>query len=227
MAIEIFWGSGSTPAWRVLLGFLVKGVPYESRLLSFSNRDTRTPQFLAMNPRGKVPTVREGEFSLGESLAILAWLDQKFPNPPLFGTTPEETGHIWRECLEFENYFVPQMNLVVRPLLFGAAKPETEVHDAALATVTAELDALNAKLAHGWIVGETLSAADIVWFCGLQTLIRASTRAGGDILGVWPLHTRWPNVLTWAQRFEALPDFDATFPPHWLEGDRPSPARLA
>ena len=36
MALEVFWGSGSGPAWRVLLALAVKGVPYESRLLSFA-----------------------------------------------------------------------------------------------------------------------------------------------------------------------------------------------
>ena len=56
MALELYWGSGSTPAWRVLLALTYKELPFTSNLLSFSKRETRTPAFLAMNPRGKVPT---------------------------------------------------------------------------------------------------------------------------------------------------------------------------
>ena len=41
-----------------------------------------------------------------------------------------------------------------------------------------------------------------------------------------PLFDRWPTLRPWAARIEALPGFLATVPPHWLEGDHPSPARL-
>ena len=83
--IELYWGSGSTPAWRALLGLHHKGLPYTSRLLSFSARETRSEAFLAINPRGKVPALVHGELRLNESLAILAYLDALQPAPPLSG----------------------------------------------------------------------------------------------------------------------------------------------
>ncbi len=45
MALEVYWGSGSGPSWRVLLALAAKGVPFESKLLSFSKRENRTPEF--------------------------------------------------------------------------------------------------------------------------------------------------------------------------------------
>ena len=53
MTIELFWASGSPYAWRVQLTLEHKRVPYESRLLSFSNGDTKSDWFRALNPRAR------------------------------------------------------------------------------------------------------------------------------------------------------------------------------
>lgn len=229
MATEVYWGSGSGPSWRVLLGFVVKGLPYESRLISFSTREHKAPAFLAMNPRGKVPTVRDGDFVLNESLAILAWLDAKHPEAPLFGTTPAETGQVWRRCLEFENHVWPTAQVVSRPLLFGQfAEKEAEVR-AGIPAFLAELDAAEAALAAtGHFVGDRISAADLVWFVGLHTWTRAASRpaAEGLDLPLAPMGARYPRLLALARKIEALPGYDATFPPHWRVSDPPSSATL-
>ncbi len=54
MAIELFWGSGSPVAWRVLLALEYKRLPYVSHLLQFSKQEHKSPQMLALNPRGRV-----------------------------------------------------------------------------------------------------------------------------------------------------------------------------
>ena len=228
MSIEVFWGSGSTPAWRVLLGLAAKGVPYESHLLSFSNRETRTPEFLALNPRGKVPVLKNGEFVLNESLAILAYLNREFPSPPLFGLSPAETGLVWRSCLEYVGHGDPTFSVVARPLLFGQSEAQAQAIRDGLPAVYAELDSLNAAVKDGFIVGGTLSAADIVWFCGLHFLQRAATRpaAANFELGLLPFGARWPNLIPWAAKIEALPGYLETFPPHWLTSDPPSSPHL-
>lgn len=224
MAIEVFWGSGSTPAWRVLLGFAVKGVPYESRLLSFSAGDTKKPEFRALNPRGKVPTIRDGDFVLNESLAILAWLDARFPEPPLFGRAPEERGQVWRDVLEYENHGGPAFSAVARPVLFQGAAAETLSEP--LKAVEAELDGLAARVAAGPLVGGAISAADIVWYAGMRFLDRAATRPSGLGLGLHPFGARWPALVSWGRLVEAIPGFEATFPPHWREGQNPSSLEL-
>ena len=119
MAIELYWGSGSPFAWRVMLTLEVKGLAYESKLLEFSKGEHKTPAYLQLNPRGKVPTLKDGDFVVYESLAMMAYLDRKYPNPPLFGKTPEETGLIWQTISECESYLVGEGNKVVRPMFFG------------------------------------------------------------------------------------------------------------
>lgn len=231
MSIELYWGSGSTPAWRVQLALALKNLPYTSHLLSFSKRETRTPEFLALNPRGKVPVLKHGDLVINESLAILAYLDRAYPEPPLFGRTAAEAGRVWRYVMEYESHGNPTFGAVARPILFGTLADddgEAKVREA-LPALYAELDLLAARVADGPMVGGALSAADLVWFCGLQQLVRAATRpvAAPLALGYWPFADRWPAIVRWAALVEAIPGYDATMPPHWLEGDVPSPARVA
>jgi len=119
MAIELYWGSGSPFAWRVMLTLEVKGLAYESKLLEFSKGEHKTPGYLRLNPRGKVPTLKDGDFVLYESLAIMSYLDRKYPDPPLFGKTAEETGLIWRALAECESYMVSAGDRVVRPIFLA------------------------------------------------------------------------------------------------------------
>lgn len=228
MSIELYWGSGSTPAWRVQLALAVKGLPYTSHLLSFSARETRTPEFLAINPRGKVPALRDGDVVVNESIAILAYLDRAYPEHPLFGATPAEAAKVWRMVMEFESHGNPTISAVARPLLFGTWEADSGKVREGLPALHTELDLLAERVATGTMVGDTVSAADIVWFCGLQQLVRAATRpaAAGFDLGVWPLSARWPAIAAWARRIEAIEGYDATRPPHWAEGEHPSPARI-
>jgi glutathione S-transferase len=227
MSIEVWWGSGSPPSWRVLLGLAVKGLDHESHLLSFSEGDLRKPEFKALNPRGKVPVARKGGFTLHESLAILAWLDRRNPEPPLFGRTAEEHGLVWMHCLEYENHGVHAFSAVYRPLLSGKGESEAGAIRTAVPLMHGELARLEAAVARGAMVGEELSAADLVWFVGLQGLVRAATRPSAARLGLLPLGERYPALLAWARRIEALPGYDEVFPPHWLTSDPPSPRRLS
>ena len=79
MSIELYWGSGSPFAWRVMLTLEIKGLPYQSKLLEFSKQQHKAPEYLALNPRGKVPALKDGDFAVYESLAIMAYLDRKYP----------------------------------------------------------------------------------------------------------------------------------------------------
>ena len=126
MAIELYWGSGSPFAWRVMLTLEVKGLAYESKLLEFSKGDHKTPAYLKLNPRGKVPTLKDGDFVLYESLAIMSYLDRKYPDPPLFGKTAEETGLIWRALAECECYMLPAGDKLVRPIFFNKGLDKVE-----------------------------------------------------------------------------------------------------
>jgi glutathione S-transferase len=220
MTIEVIWGSGSPFAWRVLLTLEVKGLAYESRLIQFSRGEQRSPEHLALNPRGKVPVLRDGAYVLSESLAIMACLDRRQPEPPLFGSTAEETGLVWQAILEFDNHVAPLLRRIVVPVFRGEALDAADMQ-AAAGGLDGELRRLAEAVAqHGWLVGARLSAADLAVYPFVEVLLRATgeeaVRAMG--LAIVPLAERFPALEDWRQRITALPGYARTCPPHWRSG---------
>src|SRR5688500_20160699 len=104
MALELWWGSGSPYSWRALLALEHKRLPYVSHLVQFSKQEHRSPQMLKMNPRGRVPVLKDGDYVVFESLAILRYLERKYPEIRIFGTTAEEEGTITRVICEYQAY---------------------------------------------------------------------------------------------------------------------------
>jgi len=220
MAIEFYWGSGSPFAWRVMLTLEVKRLAYESKLLEFSKGDHKAKAYLELNPRGKVPTLKDGDFVLNESLAIMSYLDRKYPDPPLFGKTPEQAGLIWRALAECEFYIVTAADKVVRPIFFGKGLDKVEEIQEAAQTLRHELKTTDERLARShWLVGDTISAADIGIFPMVQLLLRAAFKEAAQPfnLGFLPLAQTFPNVARWVQRIESLPNYQRTYPPHWRQ----------
>jgi len=218
MAIELYWGSGSPFAWRVMLTLEVKGLAYESKLLEFSKQQHKSPAYLALNPRGKVPTLKDGDFVVYESLAIMAYLDRKYPESTIFGRTAEETGLIWRTICEGESYFQPAGDKIVRPLFFGKDLDQVDQIQQAAETLRGELKTVDERLARSrWLVGEQISAADISLFPLVQLLLRAASKdaARSFNFGFVPLAQSFPNIARWVERIEALPNYQGTYPPHW------------
>jgi glutathione S-transferase len=218
MPLEFFWVSGSCNAWRVHLALEIKRVPYESRLLQFSKKEHKTPDFLSINPRGKVPAIRDGEFTLGESLAILLYLERRHPDPPLLGRTPEEAGRIMRQVLDAISFLEPLVDRIAIPIYRNAVDGHTGEIEAAARELHPELARLEAAVAEGaFLVGPSISAADCTVFPFLQQLLRASGKEAARSLdlGFLPLEGRYPALSRWVQRIEALPGYERTYPPHW------------
>ncbi len=218
MSIEIYWFSGSPFAWRAILAAEVKGIDYTSRLIQASDGDHRKPEFLAMSPRGKVPVLRDGDFVVTESLAILAYLDRRFPEPPLFGRTPEETGQIWRLALDFENNSLGQFMNIIQPIFFDQVEEKREQVEAAADAVTHELARLEGRLKEQpWLAGEAVSAADIAIYPFVEAVLRAAGKpiAKTVPLRVLPFEQTYPALAAWRQRVGLLPGYERAYPPHW------------
>jgi glutathione S-transferase len=218
MALEIFWGSGSPFSWRVLLGAEIKGLAYESRLLEFSKGHMKTPEFLQMNPRGKVPVIRDDGFVLFESLPILEYFEARSSEVPLFGKDPYEGALVRRLISEFESYLREPIFKLTLGLL--QTMPPDELAKTATA-VQRELQTIEERVAGGtWLVGRRPSAADVAIYPFVALLQRATTKAeaqAGEI-GLRTLGEVFPNVRRWMALVEALPAFERTYPPHWRKG---------
>ena len=62
MAIDLYWASGSAYSWRVLMALEHKRLHYASHLLQLSLQEQKSPQMLALNPRGRLPVLKDGDY---------------------------------------------------------------------------------------------------------------------------------------------------------------------
>ena len=221
MALTLYWGSGSPFSWRVLLALEHKGLPYESQLLHFDKQEHQSPQMLKLNPRGRVPVLKDGDYVVFESVAVLYYLDVKYPQPPIFGATPEEAGVIMRVICEFHGLCraVAAQDHRRRFSRDDVADDIDELTDA-MHVVAREARTIEGRLSkEQWIVGANYSAIDMVIFPWIQVLRRAlNQQRRSELERALPAHgAQLSSAARWIHRIEALPGYERTYPPHWRE----------
>jgi glutathione S-transferase len=218
VTLELYSISGAPRPWRALLGLVAKGLSFELRTLNGSKKEHKEPEFLALNSRGRVPVLEDGDFVLPDSMAILAYLERKYPDPPIFGTTPEEHARIWQLVSEGEGDLRQTCDALLRPLFFlGQDDTNPDVKQAALG-VHRELKRLEALLERSpFLVGSRVTAADCVCFPDARLVVRATERFPEVLrrLELHPFAEVYPRTMQWVDRIEALPGYEKTFPAHW------------
>ena len=215
MSLTLYSGSGSPFAWRAQLALEHKALAYELRMLSFSARDTRKPEFIALNPRHQVPVLVDGEFVLYESNAIVEYLDEAYPGrgAPLFPGDVRQRALVRRLIQEVDNYYYEATSLVLTQAFWK--KPEEREADkiAEGRKAVVEESALFTRAMKGDFLAGQLSAADFALYPLVAALWRAEMKWPDlDAAGMVP-----SQLLAWKARIEALPFFDRTFPPHWRQ----------
>src|SRR6204780_657105 len=220
MAITLYWGSGSPFSWRGLLALGPQGLPYESHMLHFDKQEHQSPPMLKMNPRGRLPVLKDGDYVVFESVAVLYYLDVRYPQVPIFGASPEEAGVIMRVICEFQTYAEPALSRIVDAIFEGGVADAFEELSDAMHVVGREARTIEGRLSkEQWIVGAQYSAADMVIFPWIQVLRRALDRSAAAELGArfLPMERNYPALARWIGRIESLPGYDRTYPPHWRE----------
>ena len=213
MSITLYYGSGSPYAWRVQLALEHKALPYERKVLSFSAGDTRKPEFLALNPRHRVPVIVDGDFVLYESNAIVEYLDEAYAGrgAPLFPGDVRTRALIRRLILEVDNYF----DKAIDPILDEAFAKKPEERDPLRLTkgkeAVIEEYALFAGALRGPFLAGSLSAADYT----LYPMVALLDRCVLKLPDFDPAPLLPPPLAAWKSRIEALAYFEQTVPPHW------------
>ena len=83
-ALTLYDSPGSPCARRVRAVLLEKGLAWTTRLVDLTRMEQKRPEYLALNPNGVVPTLVHGDRVLYESNVITEYLDDVFPEPPLY-----------------------------------------------------------------------------------------------------------------------------------------------
>ena len=124
MALTFYAGSGSPYAWKVWLALEHKGIPYELKMLSFDKGDTKSPEFLAVNPRAKVPAIVEDGVAVSESSVIVEYLEDRYPWKPLLPKDASGRATARRIAAEADSYLSETVEELFNLTLY-AKKPAT------------------------------------------------------------------------------------------------------
>jgi glutathione S-transferase len=169
---------------RVRIVLAEKGVPYDTVEIDLRDR----PGWLyEKNPSGKVPVLEEDGWLLPESAVISEFLDERYPEPPLWPEDPGERAAGRLLVFRFDDFSKPY---------YAFRRGE----DGAREAFEEELGFLDELLAGmPWLTGRAFGLADVAF---LPWVLRAR-----DVLGV--SLERWPELSGWVERAAERPSVGA------------------
>ena len=164
--MKLYWSPRSR-SFTALWLMEETGQPYECVLTDISTGAQRAPEYLAINPMGKVPALQDGEATLAEAAAICAYVAERYPEAKL----APAVGDPLRAKYLYWLFFAPSC---IEPAIVQlATKIEMNPVAAGWGDAQRVVDVLDAALQKGpWLLGENFSAADIVIGSGLNFGVR-------------------------------------------------------
>lgn len=195
MILHGYWRSGA--AYRVRIALALKGLAYEQ-----VNHDLRTggqadPAYAALNPQRLVPALEVDGIVLTQSVAILEWLDERFPDPPLLPADANGRAIVRGMVATIATDVHPLHNLRTLKALrqdFGAGEDQVNAWMAQWMTLGfAALETLIARHGDGFAYGATPTLAD----CITVPALYSAERFGVDT-------APYPRLVAAARRTAAL-----------------------
>ena len=215
MTIRFYHGHGSPFSWRVWLALEHKQAAYETTILSFAKGDTKKPEFIAVNPRGHVPTIVDGDVTVWESFAILEYLEERFSSSgkPLFPGDAKARARIRRLMHETQSYLrAESIDPIVDEFFYKDGAPaDVDKLAKAREVMQRELAWFAGEMQGDFLAGNEPTAADFTLYPEIGYVKRITFRKPeSKLVELLPA-----PIVEWAKRIEALPYFDKTFPEHW------------
>ena len=173
------------------------GAPYEAVRLDFKKNEQRTPEYLRINPKGRVPALVTERGVLTETPALLLYIAQTFPQAKL---APLDDAFQLARANEFNSYLCSTVHVAHAHRMRGYRWADDEAAQNAMKQKVAQnvgdcFELIEREMLQGpWVLGERFSMCDPYLFTLAQWL-------EGD--GVDP--ARFPKVLALRQRMEADP----------------------
>ena len=158
-----YWRSSA--AYRVRIALKLKGIDYESRPIDLREGAQRSEDFLELNPQGLIPMLEIDGHRLTQSLAIINYLDLRYPNRPLIPAAAAERAHVVSMSLAIACDIHPLNNLrVLQYLKNELGHSQEEVDDWYRHWISIGLPALEAQAkprAGAFLFGDGPTAADV------------------------------------------------------------------
>jgi maleylacetoacetate isomerase len=166
LAVELFNYFRSSASYRVRIALALKGLEYEYRAVHLAKNEQLTESYTAVSASRLVPLLRDGEHSITQSLAIIEYLDETHPTPPLLPADPVGRARVRALALDIACEIHPLNNLrVLRFLVHSMKVSEDEKNRWYRHWVETGLEVVERQLAAApatFCFGETPTLADCV-----------------------------------------------------------------
>ena len=195
----------STNVERVALALAHKGLTATWVDVDADHREA----VIALSGQALVPVLQAGDEVVADSTAILAWLEDRVPDPPLWPTAPAARAEADIAVAWFNGVWKRAPNAIAAEL--GASAPDAGAVAALSAEVAATLPWFEALLdGRDFLLGDALGVLDIVAFpflrYGVQAPAADDTDRFHEVLHEYlPIAGRLPRLEAWIGRIDALP----------------------
>jgi maleylpyruvate isomerase len=163
MQLYDYWRSSA--AYRVRIALNLKGLDYTQTSIDLRAGNQRAEGYLELNPQGLVPFLQDGEVGLAQSLAIIEYLDERHPEPPLLPDEPVRRAQARAIALSIACDIHPLNNLRVLQYLERTLECDESVRMAWYRHWIAEglgaLEAMLPKTAGKFCIGDRPTIADV------------------------------------------------------------------
>ncbi len=178
------YGSARSRGVRTLWMAGELGLQYEHLDYAPRSPQTRTPEYLALNPNARVPTIDDDGFVLSESMAINLYLAKK--HGKLYPADAKNEALTWQWCFWEVDRLDRQMTTYANnAFVLPEAQRNAAAAKGAWDEITAALDVLEIALGKSqWLAGSDFSVADL-------NVAAAMVRALGFDIGKWPKVHAW------------------------------------
>ena len=164
--MKLYWSPRSR-SFTTLWLMEETGEPYERVLTDISTGANKTPEYLVINPMGKVPALADGDAVMAESAAICTYVADRYPQAKLAPPIGDPRRAKYLQWM----FFAPSC---IEPAILQAyLKLDIPTVSAAWGSTTQTFDVLDQALAKGpWLLGPDFTAGDVVIGAGMNFAIR-------------------------------------------------------
>ncbi|MEA5468800.1 glutathione S-transferase family protein [Spirulina sp. 06S082] len=188
--IKLYNSHISSNTRRVWVALLEKNLEFEEIFIQLNKGEQFTPEFLEINPFHHIPVLIDDGFKVFESLAILDYLEAKYPHPQLMPTDAESIAKVRMIELVTLNELIPPTFPLMRKILdFEVPDEQLEKSQKQVANVLQFFeDQLDEN--QPYFLGDRLTLADVVAGTTVPTLFFF-----GISLSEYPKITKWCETL--------------------------------